>query len=68
MQLSTPMIHKLSKSVLQLALHTCMLVPSTGVNVGAGIPSALDPFLRQTLTAIWFVLVISTNIAVPATD
>jgi hypothetical protein len=45
-----------------------MLVPSMVVNVGAGIPSALDPFLRQTLTAIWFVLVISTNIAVPATD
>jgi hypothetical protein len=62
------MTHKLSKSVLRLALRIYMLVPSMVVNVGAGIPSALDPFLRQTLTAIWFVLVISTNIAVPATD
>jgi hypothetical protein len=45
-----------------------MPVPSTGVNVGAGILSVLDPFLLQTLTAIWFVLVISTNIAVLAID
>jgi hypothetical protein len=45
-----------------------MPVPSTVVNVGAVIPLALDPFLRQTLTVIWFVLVISTNIAVPAID